>query len=676
MSDFEVEGPDGVTIVFPSGTDLDTVKAVMKKRYSNQPSTAVDMAGGAVSGLARGAAETAMAPVTLKRAGEGLVQTGMDYVRDTVGGWFGAEPLSDEYKARRAANLAASDPIGNLLYGAQDDARAAMDATLYKPKTDAGKYTESVTSFVPGALLGGAPTLAGKAGQVAKFAVAPGIASEAAGQATEGTKWEPWARAAGAMGGALAANAVRMPASMEKYFAPAGSDALSNVPIAAQRYVERNLSPAKVQAMKAEIDKLGPEGMLADVSPEWMGIARGAASRPDNRDEIVNALLQRLDGKNQRLNSAIDEQIGAMTPDNIPSAINDGLDAQKAALGPDYQAVMRGADQSVDVLPLVQSLQGQAANLVGAPRQAADAVLRMLREGANADGVTRSAIAPGRLLSARQAIDDMMQVENLGGNEARILGQARAEIDDLLQRSAPGIKTPDGRFQELSRQQEALDAGGGVLDSGKTAIRPIELEAQMRQGGVSASDAVAGPSAAPFRLRQGARAEIDRIVGQNANDVAALNRLLKGDGDWNRDKLRTIFGRERADKILEVLDAETAMARTGFRVTAGSDTALANRFGSFLDEVAKGNQIPADIGVVGGPLRGAQKIFNAISGNRAEAKAERFAQELGRLSVAQGANRDAVIQALLQRAQNMKPGQLTTGAEAVVRSILAGGASQ
>ena len=33
----------------------------------------------------------------------------------------------------------------------------------------------------------------------------------------------------------------------------------------------------KRSVMQADLDKLGPDAMLADVSQEWMSIARGAA---------------------------------------------------------------------------------------------------------------------------------------------------------------------------------------------------------------------------------------------------------------------------------------------------------------------------------------------------------------------------------------------------------------
>jgi hypothetical protein len=86
-------------------------------------------------------------------------------------------------------------------------------------------------------------------------------------------------------------------------------------------------------------------------------------------------------------------------------------------------------------------------------------------------------------------------------------------------------------------------------------------------------DEVLGPSGRPFRLSQGARAEIDRLVGTKLNDRAALNSVLKGESDWNYDRLSTLFGRDRVDELYRVLDNERAMAETEDMALANSKTA-------------------------------------------------------------------------------------------------------
>jgi len=70
---------------------------------------------------------------------------------------------------------------------------------FYKPKTTAGKYAGTIAEFAPAALILGGQ--AGIASKVLGNVLAPAVVSETAGQLTEGTKAEPWARAVGALVG-------------------------------------------------------------------------------------------------------------------------------------------------------------------------------------------------------------------------------------------------------------------------------------------------------------------------------------------------------------------------------------------------------------------------------------------------------------------------------------------
>jgi hypothetical protein len=256
---------------------------------------------------------------------------------------------------------------------------------------------------------------------------------------------------------------------------------------------------------------------------------------------------------------------------------------------------------------------------------------------------------PYTLFQTRQAIDGLLTGE-ANPQVIRVLNNARRQVDETLARAVPGIKDVDARYAELARQNTALGRGQQVLESGRTAPRPEELAQEVAQGALPQGNQV-GPSAVPLRLRQGARAEIDRVVGTNSNDPAALQRLVKSEGDWNRDRLRTVFGQGNADTALNAIDRETAFYRTSNRVTSGSDTAMGNRFGDFLDQAATPSKVPVEANIAGLLLRGAQKAAQGVAGSNAEARAAQFAGDLGRLSVAQGDARTQIVNALLDTAQ-------------------------
>ncbi len=89
---------------------------------------------------------------------------------------------------------------------------------FYEPKTTLGKYTDTALQFAPAALAPGNALL--RAARV----LAPGIASEAAGQATEGSPLEPVARFAGAVAGGGGLSAAKHMIANPKALIPATSE--------------------------------------------------------------------------------------------------------------------------------------------------------------------------------------------------------------------------------------------------------------------------------------------------------------------------------------------------------------------------------------------------------------------------------------------------------------------
>ena len=413
--------------------------------------------------------------------------------------------------------------------------------------------------------------------------------------------------------------------------------AMSGISKPAARYASDTIGdPAKMAALQAEMARLGPQAMLADVSPEWMGVARGAASRPGMRDDIVNPLLARNATKNARLATDLDALGRPVDPTRVEASIREG----QQALSPDYERVIANA-RAVDTTPLAHRLDVLATN----ERGPAQRVARQVREMLDVTGSPGTLDPhPRVLLNTRQAIDGILGTET-DANAIRVLSAARRYVDDQLARVAPGIKDVDAFHQELARQREALNIGGTTFDTGKTVSRPAAFAEDFVRS-AEPEGRLIGPSAAPFRQQQGTRAEIDRLVSTKINDPLAMQSAVKSEGDYPRDKLRTMFG-ERADRALNAVDREATFAQTGNRVTAGSDTGMTNRFGNFLDEASKPLEVPTNLGLTGLIGKGLEKGARKLFGIDPEAKAQRFAEELGRLAVAQGAERDAYMRSLL-----------------------------
>jgi hypothetical protein len=158
---------------------------------------AADVGRSALSGLDKGVAGVAGFPADMA----GLVIAGKDYADARLSGRDPSAVTAE----RNASALVQPSTIAQ--YGS--DAAHRGSGLAYEPQTTGGKYAESVASFVPGAALG-------PGSMMRRFALGagiPGLASEAAGEATAGTAIEPFARAGAAIASPIAASRAITPIS-------------------------------------------------------------------------------------------------------------------------------------------------------------------------------------------------------------------------------------------------------------------------------------------------------------------------------------------------------------------------------------------------------------------------------------------------------------------------------
>jgi hypothetical protein len=251
---------------------------------------------------------------------------------------------------------------------------------------------------------------------------------------------------------------------------------------------------------------------------------------------------------------------------------------------------------------------------------------------------------PASLLNSRQAIDGLLATE-VDPNTIRVLTQARQAVDAELTRAVPGIKAIDAQIEESARQSSALKRGSQVLDSGKEAIRPGELANEMTQG-AQPQGTLVGPSAAPMRIKQGTRAEIDRLVGTNVNDLGALERKIGTPQDWNSQKLGTIFGEGPRDRVAKALMDNRKFRQSYQDIVQNSQTAQRLASANAMEGAAGGN-VPHDTTVTGLGLKALNLVSKAISG----ASTGRTKDEIGNILAKQGPEAQRVARALLESAR-------------------------
>jgi hypothetical protein len=423
-------------------------------------------------------------------------------------------------------------------------------------------------------------------------------------------------------------------------FAPIAGNLIGKGWSAARDYFGRGTKPtgeemtAVIKAMQADglspsvinqrLAAMGDEAMPMDLGPNLRQMAGTIAAEPGPGQQIIRSAVGARDaGASQRITSMLDDTLG---PAPIPSRVDASIRANQRNLSPAYQQAFRDA-RAVNTQGVANELDSAIVNLRGEAQSA----LRNVRQMLNVHGTDVLDPHPGALLQTRQAIDGMLDGAT-DGNVRRVLSQARQMVDDELTNAVPGIKEIDSRFAELARQREALERGQTVLDSGRSTPRPQELADELAQG-VQPQGRMVGPSAVPLRLREGARAEIERIVGTNANDRVALQRLIKGEGDWNPQKLASLWGADKARRVLQVLDAEKAFAETSDIVTRNSATA--SRVAGRRELMGEsGTPFGVREGYIAGGTRGAARTVAVRSVEKALDKvmAKRSAEKISRIA--------------------------------------------
>ena len=178
--------PDGAQVSFPDTMPDAQIRSMILQKFPNaatqsaQPqtdSTLSDVAKSAAAGVGEGITGLAGLPADITN----LAAKGVDYLAGTNTQSY-TQPIAD---------YAGGDAIKGY-------AEKYLTGEFHKPQTGAGEIAQTLGQFAP-AVIGGPETLATKIGT---RVVAPALASEAAGSATQGTPLEPYARAAGAVLGA------------------------------------------------------------------------------------------------------------------------------------------------------------------------------------------------------------------------------------------------------------------------------------------------------------------------------------------------------------------------------------------------------------------------------------------------------------------------------------------
>jgi hypothetical protein len=370
-------------------------------------------------------------------------------------GMAGAIPWA-ESAIKGAANKYLFDPLFNASSGPRKDAPEAPDAgsivsgglndvsnQLYQPKTTAGKYAGAVGEMLPN-VIGGPEALGYK---LLTRAVAPGLASEAAGQATEGTALEPYARfGAAALAGGGAAAAVKKFTGTQALLPPI--TAADNATAATQMYSSPVINGTTIDPLVA--NRAGASMEQALRSKYFNRTDHGPVFNA--ADELKNAsspmTLNDFDTLRKRLNEAA----GDLSPAGRPTSLS--------AAG---QLAKNHLDNFVDNLSQRDVLSGNisaARNLMAEARATAGAGIRS----------DEARIKLGNAMWGADAANSGLNVENrirqafkgLVLNDGRKAAGYSPEETAALQKLVRGSKIANG----LRLAGNSLGGSGGVISAG------------------------------------------------------------------------------------------------------------------------------------------------------------------------------------------------------------------
>lgn len=464
-----------------------------------------------------------------------------------------------------------------------NDAIQGIAGPYYTPKTRMGTFAETGAEFVPGAMMAPGNKLA----NALLYGVAPGVASEAAGQAVEGTAAEKYVRALAAIATAGVPAFLRMPSYGERAIARAAGDVTPQQYDAAQALMEDaqrrgvNLTPAEaIQAVTNGATNLGnvqrivestseggqrmapffaerPAAMAQAAEDSFNQIApRSAAPGMVGRD-VQEASQGALDNIRQRINKIAEPYYNALPGQRI-----DPSDAQKLMADPSYAAALKELRGNPELNAKIATLPDDSVAVV-------NEVVKQLDTGATA---------------AKQT------AMNPSGNNAlaAVRQNARSVADTAATSASPEYRTArdivaQGRERVLNPAEAGptgkLAATDDVVSQGEALMgdRPSPQEVRRAAGLVSAQD----PQAAASLVREHLGRTADRTVaGTNTLGQAdqyggaKLAKALRGnprEGANLNAAIEAVAGPAAQGDVGQMLDALQA---TGWRQRPGSLTAF------------------------------------------------------------------------------------------------------
>lgn len=347
-------------------------------------------------------------------------------------------------------------------------------------------------------------------------------------------------------------------------------------------------TPAAVQARLAE---LGPDAMLVDAGPSFLGKGQGASL---NSDEGRTIMQGRLGVRDQATNRRIMEDVNrALGPAEDPQTVRNAIVGHRSEVDArNYPAAFRDAppvDTSnvlVELGPMIQgsptgsmerraleNLRGMLMTERPVPRLDPNTGAHMSDAQGNRlyDMVPEPQSDPQLLHKIKGEIDNVVEYDAPGlgipaaalSRQQGALKHIRGILNESLEQQVPGYMAANRQSAGLARRAEAVELGTQYLGSGKTTASPGRFVDEF--GRLTPGEQIA--------FAKGSRGEIERKLGTKANDLVALRSELQGEGGWNTAKLAAVHGEPSAQELINSVNRNLKFRDTHNKIVENSQTA-------------------------------------------------------------------------------------------------------
>lgn len=333
--------------------------------------------------------------------------------------------------ARAVGDLAPG--TGPALLNAPTSAKLANVRTSekgpdYEPQTKWGKYARTGGQFLPGVIAPGGP--------VARVAnvVIPAVASEAAGQATEGTKWEQPARLAAALAAGVPTAAV---ASRAATGGPANRILANNSTGAS----DAQIAEAAALMRESPVRLSGAEAVqqVTDNGTGMGAIQRVVEGTQPGRERFTAAMADRPQ-QVRNASTAVLDRIAPATPD--PAALATRLqDTAEGALTDVRRGINEQARPHYDALPGNALPEADYAQLLADPSYAL--ALRTIRDNPELN----------------------FRIRDLPDNDLGTINEVVKQLDTMADNATPNPANPNGSAQLGARRGDARELADGLASA-------------------------------------------------------------------------------------------------------------------------------------------------------------------------------------------------------------------